>query len=223
MIKGVIFDFDGLIFDTETHQYTIYQEMFAEHGSELPIALWQQEIGTHTGFSAFGYLEEQLDRKIEHSLLEEQFSSKFHAKLAEEKARAGVEDYLKTAKELGLKIGLASSSSFHWVSTHLKNLNLYHYFECLKTADDVEKVKPDPALYNKAAQCLSLSAEECLVFEDSANGALAAKRAGMNCVIVPNPVTHNMDFCDVEHRLHSMADMPLNEVVAYVNNIRVSK
>jgi HAD superfamily hydrolase (TIGR01509 family) len=223
MIKGIIFDFDGLIFDTETHQYTVYQEIFAEHGSEFPIARWQQEIGTHSGFSAFGYLEELLGRELEHDVLQEQFSKKYHAKMAEEKARAGVEDYLKAAKEQGLKIGLASSSSFQWVSANLKKLGFYEYFECIKTSDDVEKVKPDPALYLLAAECLGLSAEECLVFEDSANGALAAKRAGMNCVIVPNQVTHTMDFCEVEHRLQSMADMSLNEVVEYVNNIRVSK
>lgn len=223
MIKGIIFDFDGLIFDTETHQYTVYQEIFAEHGSELPIARWQEEIGTHSGFSALGYLEELLGRKLEQDILREQFSEKYHAKMAEEQARAGVEDYLKAAKEQGLKIGLASSSSFEWVSANLKKLGLYEYFECIKTSDDVEKVKPDPALYLQAAECLGLAAEECLAFEDSANGALAAKRAGLNCVIVPNPVTHTMDFCDVEHRLGSMADMPLNEVIDYVNNIKVLK
>ncbi|MDN7242986.1 HAD family hydrolase [Planococcus sp. N028] len=223
MIKGIIFDFDGLIFDTETHQYTVYQEIFAEHGSELPIARWQQEIGTHSGFSALDYLEVLVERKLEQDVLREQFSAKYHAKMAEEKARAGVEDYLKAAKEQGLQIGLASSSDFNWVSTNLKKLGLYEYFECVKTSDDVEKVKPDPALYRLAAECLGLSPDECLVFEDSANGALAAKRAGMNCVIVPNEVTHTMDFCDVEHRLESMADMTLSEVVDYVNNIKVSK
>ncbi|PSL41656.1 HAD superfamily hydrolase (TIGR01509 family)/HAD superfamily hydrolase (TIGR01549 family) [Planomicrobium soli] len=223
MIKGIIFDFDGLIFDTETHQFTVYQEIFAEHGTELPIARWQQEIGTHSGFSALDYLEELLERKVEQDVLREQFSKKYHAKMAEEKARAGVEDYLKAAKEQGLKIGLASSSNFQWVTSNLKKLGLYEYFECIKTSDDVENVKPDPALYLLAAECLGLSTEECLVFEDSANGALAAKRAGMNCVIVPNPVTHTMDFCHVEHRLDSMADMTLNEVLNYVNNIKVPK
>lgn len=223
MIKGIIFDFDGLIFDTETNQYAVYQEMFAEHGAELPIARWQQEIGTHSGFSALDYLEELLERKLEQDALREQFSSKYHAKMAEEKARAGVEDYLKAAKEQGLKIGLASSSNFHWVSTNLKKLGLYEYFECIKTSDHVENVKPDPALYFLAAECLGLAPEECLVFEDSANGALAAKRAGMNCVIVPNPVTHTMNFCDVEHRLESMADMTLAEVLDHVNSLKVSK
>jgi len=223
MIKGIIFDFDGLIMDTETHQYRILEEIFTEHGSELPINRWQQGIGTHTGFSPFQYLEDKLERKIDHQLLKEQFKKRLYTKLAVEKARAGVVDYLKAAEGLDLKIGLASSSSFRWVSSHLYSLNIFDYFECIKTSDDVEKVKPDPSLYLQTAECLGLSVDECLVFEDSANGALAAKRAGMECVIVPNEMTHSMDFCAVEHRLDSMTDMSLTDVIDYVNSIRVTK
>lgn len=218
MIKGIIFDFDGLIVDTETHQYLILQEIFSDHGSELPLKRLQQEIGTQTGFSPFKHLEEKLGRKLELQILQEQFEEKYHSILAEERARAGVEDYLQSAKEMGLKIGLATSSTYQWVSTHLKNLALFDYFECIQTSDDVEKVKPDPALYLQTANCLGLAVEECLVFEDSANGALAAKRAGMSCVIVPNQVTSTMDFCPVEHRLESMTDMSLKDVIAHVTS-----
>jgi len=218
MIKGIIFDFDGLILDTETHQYLVLQEMFAEHGSELPIMRWQQEIGTQSGFSPFKHLEEKLERKLEQQILKENFEEKYHAILKEEVAREGVEDYLRSAIEMGLKIGLATSSTYEWVAAHLKNLDLFDYFECIRTSDDVEKVKPDPALYLQTASCLGLDVEECLVFEDSANGALAAKRAGMSCVIVPNEVTHTMDFCTVDHRLESMTDMPLKDVIDYVTS-----
>lgn len=223
MIKGIIFDFDGLILDTETHHYRVLQEIFAEYGSELPIERWQQEIGTQTGFSPFHYLEELIEEEIEHKHLQQQLEEKFHVKLVEEKARDGVEDYLKAAKELGLKVALASSSDYAWVSKHLKNLGLFDYFDCIRTSDDVEIVKPDPALYVKAVECLGLEPEECVAFEDSANGSLAAKRAGMGCVIVPNEVTHTMDFCEVEHRLESMADMPLGELIERLNELKVSK
>src|SRR5699024_5519952 len=143
--------------------------IFSDHGSELPLSRWQQEIGTYTGFLPFVYLEEQLKRKLDQEVLQKDFKEKFDKKLFEEKARPGVEDYLKAAKELNLKVGLASSSNYDWVSNHLKHLNLFDYFECIKTADDVEIVKPDPALYNEAAKCLGLNPNECLVFEDSAN------------------------------------------------------
>lgn len=216
MIKGIIFDFDGLILDTETHQYNVINDIFIEHGSELPLTRWQQEIGTHTGFLPFKYLEESINRQVNHKLINEKFNKHFQTKLIKEGPRPGVEKYLQTAKELNLKIGLASSSSFKWVSNHLKNLNLLEYFQCIKTADDVELVKPDPSLYLKAASCLGLEVNECLVFEDSANGALAAKRAGMGCVIVPNEVTKAMEFCEVEYKINSMADMPLKEILEIV-------
>lgn len=223
MIKGIIFDFDGLIFDTETHQYRILQEMFGEYGSELPLALWQNEVGTDGGFSPFHYMEEQIGRKVEHALLKEQYQEKFLSSLSREKPRDGIVDYLNTAKEMDLKIGLASSSSYRWVSGHLKNLELFDYFHCIRTSDHVEKVKPDPALYLQAAQCLDLPPEECLVFEDSAHGATAAKRAGMSCVVVPNKITSTMEFGRVEHRLDSMADMPLKDLLDFVTALKVNQ
>ena len=216
MIKGIIFDFDGLILDTETHHYNLLQEFFFEHESELPLSLWQQEIGTQSGFSPFKYLEEKINKKIDHEAILEEFDKRLATNLTEVKARPGVVSYLKSAQELGLKIGLASSSNYQWVSSHLKNLQIFDYFECIKTSDDVQKVKPDPALYLQTAQCLGLDAAECLAFEDSANGALAAKRAGMSCVIVPNEMTDSMDFCQVEHRLDSMAQMKLENVIEIV-------
>lgn len=223
MIKGIIFDFDGLIFDTETHQYRILQKMFSEYGSELPLALWQNEVGTDSGFSPFHYMEQQIGKPVEHALLEEQYEKKFLSTLSQEKARDGVEDYLQMAQEMDLKIGLASSSSYRWVSGHLKNLELFDYFQCIRTSDHVEKVKPDPALYIQAAQGLDLHPENCLVFEDSAHGAMAAKRAGMGCVIVPNKITSTMDFCKVEHRLDSMADMPLKDLLEYVDSMKINR
>ena len=186
------------------------------HGSTLPLTKWQEQIGTHTGFSPYAYLEEQVKLKLDHKELKDKFEVKFRTKLSTEKARAGVEDYLKVAKELGLKIGLASSSNYEWVSTHLKSLGLFDYFQCIKTADDVEVVKPDPALYLEAAKCLNLKVEECLVFEDSANGSLAAKRAGMACVIVPNEVTKAMDFCEVDYRIGSMSEVSLEDIIEII-------
>lgn len=218
MIKGIIFDFDGLIFDTETIQYHVLNNIFLENGSKLPLTRWQEEIGTYTGFMPFEYLEELINRKLDHQEMEMKFQDTFHKLLLNEKARPGVEEYLKEANELGLKIGLASSSNFQWVSSHLKNLNLYEYFQCIKTSDDVEFVKPDPTLYLEAAKSLGLDAEECLVFEDSANGAIAAKRAGMRCVIVPNVVTEAMEFCEIDHRMKSMSDMGLKELLSILDS-----
>ncbi|MCA1030769.1 HAD family hydrolase [Bacillus timonensis] len=216
MIKAVIFDFDGLIFDTETHEYNVLNEMYQEHGTELPLSVWGKVIGTQAGFDPLAYLEETIGRRLNIDELKKQRHERFQAKIQNEGPLPGVREYLEAAKELELKIGLASSSTFEWVSTHLKNLNLFDYFECIRTSDHVEKVKPDPALYVQAAACLGVKPEECLVFEDSANGALAAKRAGMYCVVIPNAVTKDLEFCEVDHRLESMAEKQLEVLIKLI-------
>ncbi len=216
MIKGVIFDFDGLILDTETPLYKAYNNVFLTYNSEIPLERWQMEVGTKSTFSSLDYLEQKIKKKVNKIALKEQTMKKYLSNINAENARPGVEAYLQEAKQLNLKIGLASSSSYKWVSEHLNRLNILHYFQCIKTADDVEKVKPDPALYKEAAKCLGLEPEECLVFEDSANGAKAAKRANMKCVIVPNEITASMNFCQVEHRLLSMEEMSLGSLLEFI-------
>lgn len=213
MIKGVIFDFDGLILDTETYQYEMLKEIFNTHSVELPFERWVKGIGTKSNFSLFTYLTEHSITKFNLEELKEKFRKDFIEGLKKVDCREGIRDYLEEASYLGLRIGLASSSNYEWVSMHLKNLDIFDYFSCIKTSDDVEKVKPSPELYISAATCLGLHPKECLVFEDSANGAIAAKCAEMRCVVVPNSITNNMDFCTVDHRLKSMSDISLNELI----------
>jgi HAD superfamily hydrolase (TIGR01509 family) len=217
MIKAIIFDFDGLILDTETHEYEVLNEIFKEHQSELPLEVWGKLIGTITSFNPFSYLEEQTKKTFNHDELKKLQNERFSQRIMQEHARPGVIDYLDAAKSLGLKIGLASSSNYEWVSSHLKRLQLLDRFECIRTSDHVEHVKPDPALYVETAKCLGVNPEECIAFEDSANGALAAKRAGMKCVTVPNTVTKGLEFCEVDHSLESMAHMELKQLISFLN------
>lgn len=93
--------------------------------------------------------------------------------------REGVKDYLSAAKEMGLKIGLASSSNREWVEGFLTKLQIIDFFDTIKTGDEVEKVKPDPTLYINALEALNVKGSEAVAFEDSANGAKAAIAAGM--------------------------------------------
>ncbi|WP_338780528.1 HAD family hydrolase [Metabacillus sp. FJAT-52054] len=220
MYKAIVFDFDGLILDTETLHYEVLQEMFKEQGSSLPLELWVQGVGTQSGFRPFTYLEEQLKKSVDHSALQQDRENRFNERISKELARPGVEEYLAAAKELGYKIGLASSSNYKWVSTHLKNIGLFEYFECIRTSDDVEEVKPNPDLYLKAAECLGVKPEECIAFEDSVHGSAAAKRAGMACVIVPNKITGGLEFGEMDHRLESMAELEFKLLVENLESIK---
>lgn len=214
MIQAIVFDFDGLIFDTETHEYKALQEIFTEYEAELPLDVWGKCVGTRAGtFNAYAYLEQCIGRTVDRDALAKLRREKYERLIGEEKIRDGVEDYLNAARKLGLKIGLASSSTRPWVVGHLEKLGILHYFECIHTAEDVEQVKPDPALYIKTLQCLGVKPEQAIAFEDSPNGALAAKRAGMYCVIVPNFVTETLPFHTIDIRLQSMAEIALEQLL----------
>lgn len=217
MIRAVVFDFDGLIMNTENVEYRVLQDMYGEHGAELPLEVWQQCIGTHADFfDPIAYLQGQIEDKLDREKFRLDRRERVLSALEDEQALPGVENYLRTAKELGLKIGLASSSSYEWVSGHLRRLGLIDWFDCIRTSDHVEQVKPDPALYRKAAECLGVKPEEAIAFEDSVNGAIAAKSAGMYCVVVPNEVTESLEFGDIDHRMASMAGMELKALIDFL-------
>jgi beta-phosphoglucomutase-like phosphatase (HAD superfamily) len=94
---------------------------------------------------------------------------------------------------------------------------LRQHFACVATRDDVERVKPDPALFLRAAACLGVDPHACLVFEDSVHGMHAARAAGMHCVAVPGPMTRDMTLPEVVLRLGSLADLPLHQILDRVN------
>ncbi|MFD3447771.1 HAD family hydrolase [Microbacteriaceae bacterium 4G12] len=215
MIQAVIFDFDGLIVDTETIWFEAFKEVVADYGIELSLEVFATCIGT-TDEALYAYLKEQLREKWN----EQEIQQKVHI-LHEEKmnvpcAREGVQEYLEEAKQLGLKIALASSSSREWVIRFLKTLQLEQYFEVIQTREDVEQVKPHPALYEQAVAALGIKPSEAVAFEDSVNGGKAAVAAGLKCVIVPNPVTEALVFETHHLRICSMKEKTLQEVIEYI-------
>ncbi len=213
MIKAVIFDFDGLILDTETPGYHAYRELFEELGGKLPLEEWAKGIGTNNYFDPVDYLEQQIGEKIDRVLFKQQAEGKYRALVQTISVLPGVINYLQAAQRLGLRIGLASSSSRSWVESYLKKYDLYAYFDVIRTKDDVQQVKPDPELYLQVIAHLGVKNTEAIVFEDSLNGLLAAKAAEIYCVIVPNPVTSQLEFLDHDLRLTSMEEMSLEDII----------
>ena len=134
--------------------------------------------------------------------------------VAKQSIRPGVNEYIAGAQRMGLKMGVASSSNCAWVTGHLEQRNLKEYFACILGADDVELTKPDPALYLALLEYLDVRAEEAIAFEDSPNGVLAAKRAGLYCVAVPNPLTKQLRLDGADMVLESLADLPLEELLS---------
>lgn len=215
MIKGIIFDFDGTILDTETPDFHCWQKLFEDHGCELAQEDWCKVVGTTWDvFNPFDHLESQIGRSVDRDELWRAQKEIFHGLVEKQAPLPGVEAMLRAAKEAGLKLAVASSSGRPWVEGHLKRLGLLEYFPVLKTAEDVAKVKPDPALYVEALNALELEPHEAVALEDSVNGVLAAKAAGLYCVAIPNSVTAALDFSVADTVWQTLDGADLDRLVA---------
>jgi len=98
------------------------------------------------------------------------------------------------------------------VNRNLDKFGLREHFDVVCTRDDVSTVKPDPALYLLALEKLDVGAGEAIAFEDSPNGILAAKRAGIFCIAVPNPLTERLSLDQADRRLKSLEEFDLDHV-----------
>lgn len=214
MIKAIVFDFDGLIIDTETPAYEAFREVFRTYGVELSLDTYAQCIGTSFAvFNPFNYLEERLGREIDSETVKRQVDEHHHKLLEQATLRPGVLDYLNDARARGLRIGLATSSPLSWINPYFDRFDLRRHFDSISTSDEVANVKPDPELYLKSLAKLDVAGSEAIAFEDSLNGLRAAKAAGLHCTVVPNPSTQHFPFQHHDLMLGSMEDMPLGDVI----------
>ncbi|WP_456364341.1 HAD family hydrolase [Priestia aryabhattai] len=213
MIKAVIFDFDGLMFDTESLWFDAYYSVAKEQfGIEIKI----EDFALAVGISEVPYLE-LIEKQVGHPIDRPSFLEKatqfFKDKVTNIQPREGVIDYLETAKANNLKIGLATSSTLDWVEKFLKQFNLYNYFSVIKTFDIVGTKKPNPKVYLEALKGLDVEANEAIAFEDSLNGYKAATGAGITTVVVPNRLTSYIDFPQNTMKIPSMASAKLENVI----------
>lgn len=215
MIKAVVFDFDGLIVDTESAWYDAYKHVLQGYGMDLPLAEYGKIIGTNNG-GLFRYIESLGGEMLPLNMVESAAHDRYAALMSAPELREGVLDYLEAAKKAGLKIGLASSSRKAWVEGYLKQFGILDFFETIQTKDHVKNTKPNPEVYIRAVEALGVIPEEALAFEDSLNGLKAARAAGLHCVIVPNTVTGHSPFNDFTHRLSSMGEVTFDEVLKIV-------
>lgn len=214
MIKALIFDFDGLIIDSESPEFEAWHELFAEYGRELGPELWADLVGRPpTHFDLYGYFCKHIDPVIEVEKLRQDRRARVIALTITQPILPGVEEYLQSATALDLRIGLASSSTRDHVRGHLHRLKLLDYFHSIRCFEDTDRHKPDPTPYLKVLEDLGVKADEAIALEDSPNGVAAAKAAGIFCVAVPNPITCRLPLEHADHRLASLAEEPLEKII----------
>lgn len=215
MIKALIFDFDGLILDTETPEYETWREIYREFGHELGIEAWGQIVGgtAASDFRPLPYLQTLTGRDLTTLDLSARASQQNLTRIASQAPLPGVLATLRAARRLGLRLAVASSSPHSWVDGHLTRLGLTHFFDTIKCADDVARTKPEPDLYLAALRALGVDAMEAVAFEDSPNGVRAARAAGIFVVAIPNPVTAQLKINGESLRLDSLAELSLDELL----------
>jgi HAD superfamily hydrolase (TIGR01509 family) len=214
VITALIFDFDGLIIDTETPDYQAWREVFAAHGCALPPEVWAINVGSGHLFDPYEHLESLLGHPVDRATIRQTVRARFRALLGEPTPLPGVVAYLTAAQDLGLQVGLASSSPRAWVTGYLEQLGLRGHFAAICTADDVARTKPEPDLYLAALARLGVAPAQAVALEDSPNGVRAAQAAGMRGVAVPNAVTKLMDLRHADLVLPSLDALPLLDLLA---------
>jgi len=214
-IRGLLFDFDGLLIDTETPSRLAYEELYREHGHELPLDKWATLVGTiGAEFDPDAHLEQLVGTPLDRERLAERLRARERELCDLEDLRPGIEDYLAEAERLGLKTAIVSSSTRDWIARHLERLDRVNMWDAIVAADgDVERAKPQPTLYLDALDALGLQPHEAVAFEDSLNGIRAAKSAGILCVAVPNPITETFALDEADLLLGSLEELSLGELL----------
>lgn len=213
-IEVLIFDFDGLVINTEGPVYESWQELFRSYGLELSFDKWVSTVGSSDAeFDPYAELDRLLGHPVDWQIVGPRRRERELELIEKLPLRPGVLQYLTDAKRLGLKIGMASSSSCEWVQGHLTRLGIIDYFEIIHGKDDVRRTKPSPELYITVLEAFGLDGNQAIVLEDSLNGVLAAKEAGCFTLAVPNNITRHLEFDKADLVLNSLEDLPLEELV----------
>ena len=204
---AVIFDFDGTIADTEWPVYEAARVAHEFHGLELTISTWVEVVGTADNKPLAERLRDELGHDPDPDALA--MAEEIHRHARESvPVLPGVEALVDATLGAGRRLGLASSSPMSWIAPHMTRLGLIDRFETLSTVDQVERGKPAPDLFLHAAAQLELDPADLLVIEDSRNGFLAAREAGMRCVLVPNRITAHDVPDEAEVVIESLVDFP---------------
>lgn len=214
-VRALIFDFDGLILETETPAYQAWVEIYREFGHELPKELWLDYIGREGGwFDALAYLEGLIGAREDRDAIASRRDARKTELVMAAAEPAGLRALLDDARRRGLRLGVCSSSTPKWVLGHLERLALLAFFTHVQCRDRPElRAKPAPDLYLAACAGLGVRPDEAIAFEDSRNGMLAAQAAGMRCVVVPNELTIAMDLDGADHRFESLAAISLGALL----------
>jgi HAD superfamily hydrolase (TIGR01509 family) len=211
-LGAIVFDFDGLIVDTESAGFISWREVYERFGAELNLDHWSHATGYVGGFDPAAHLEHLLGRRLDWSRLIPAREARNWELTLQAKTLPGIEPLFQTAKERGLPIGVASNSGNGWVEEGLKRLGLRTFVDAVVTRDMVMNPKPAPDVYLKTVQTLRIEPDRAVALEDSEPGCRAAKQAGMKAVAIPNQFSERQNFRVADLIVRSAEDLDLKSL-----------
>jgi len=213
-VKALVFDFDGLLMDTETTLVEGWRAVWAAHGLTLDLGdgFWPDHGGDGTAdrldrlgaVVGAGY-----DRAASHRRFRAE-RERLHRTLD---LCPGIREWLADARSAGLPCAVASSSPLPWVRDHLTRAGVFDWFSVVATGDEVAAHKPDPAVYHLALDRLGVSPAAAVAVEDTPHGVAAAQAVGMPTVAIPNPFADRALFTRADLVLTSAADLSLADAL----------
>jgi HAD superfamily hydrolase (TIGR01509 family) len=213
-IRAVVFDFDGLVLETETSIYRAWCEAYEAHGcAPLTLDEWSAEVGTARGLDLVEILRARATRPVDLDAMHATRMARRNELLAHETLRPGIEQWLDDATRAGLGVAIASSSEHEWVEPHLVRLGVRDRFAHVSCRSELVPSKPAPDVYERACDALGVAPRDSIAVEDSPHGISAAKAANLWCVAVPNPITAGLDFGAADVVVPSLAALPLAEAI----------
>ncbi len=213
LVRALIFDFDGLICDTEGAQVSAARAVFRSHGADLPTHLWLDAVGRSVPEDFWvPWLVDLAGPGVDGDAALREFRRRNKAEIALLSANAGVTTLLDAADAAGLPCAIASSSPTSWVHPLLDRLGLRQRFRTIVCREHAPFAKPAPDLYFEALDRLGVrdQASSVVALEDSHHGSMAATRAGTTCVAVPNALTLAQDFSRADYVVGSLLDVRLD-------------
>ncbi len=208
MLKGIVFDFDGVIIDSEKARYDAWQSVYTIYGQTLPLEKWILNIGRASYVTDPHVLLQSLTGlKLSYEELYQkakEFEFKFAADIP---ALPGVIGVIDGAYAKDIPMAIASSSSRAWVEGHLKRLQIYNKFTTLVCREDTVTHKPSPEPYVTAVNRLGCRPEDAIAIEDSPLGIDAAISAGLKCIAVGCSITKELDLTKANLQLSSFVNL----------------
>jgi len=214
MIEAVIFDMDGVIVNSEPIYQQIEKEMFRDLGIKIDAETYRTFVGLKT-LEMWKFIVNQFHLPYHPPDLDREEEKRYIESLLKENGMmpvAGSIQLIRLLHDHGYQLALASSNSKVAINAVLAKFNIDKYFSLVISGEDVNKSKPEPDIFIKAAKGLRKDPDECLVIEDSTNGVKAAQLAGMKCFAYENSQTGIQDLSEADLIVRELKDITINVI-----------